>query len=96
MKKALIRTEQNPYYWISYYQTLLSYYQTKPLDIEDFKVEDVKSNLAYWCERLINYKDPLYEMWKKHEDEYIAFQILKNRKWHSYWYFLRFLFTGKD
>ncbi len=40
--------------------------------------------------------DEVYEKWKAGEDAYIESQILKNRKWHSFYYFVRFLFTGKD
>lgn len=93
MKKALTWLEQNPHYWISYYQTFLLHEEGK-------KALETKAKISYWCKQLVDYKDdykdPLYEIWKKREDEYIASQILKNRKWHNFWYFLRYLFTGKD
>lgn len=41
-------------------------------------------------------KDGPYHRWLDREEAYIERQILKNRKWHSFWYFLRYLFTGKD
>lgn len=36
------------------------------------------------------------ELGVKREEAYVESQIRKNRKWHSFYYFLRFLLTGKD
>lgn len=43
-----------------------------------------------------NFENHFYELRKERENTYVEFQIRKNRKWHSFFYFLRFLFTGDD
>lgn len=51
--------------------------------------------VEYWTGKISEYKES-YNEWKDIEDAYIESQIIKNRKWHSFYYFLRYLITGRD
>lgn len=37
-----------------------------------------------------------YVMWQEQEDAYVKSQILRNRKWHNFYFFLRWLLIGRD
>lgn len=45
---------------------------------------------------IVDFEQKMMSYAIEREDAYIKRQILINRKWHSFWYFLRWALTGKD
>jgi hypothetical protein len=58
--------------------------------------KQTNSLIAHYQRAYINYFALFEKSGIERERAWLERQELKYRKWHSFWYFLRFLFTGKD